>query len=275
MTTPSMSFRELVQLAAGLGCSDIEVRNDLSTPLFDGIAPEEAKALARAHGITLSAIAQVSAFNDGSNRALDQLHELADVGSRCGAKGVSLIPWLASSNSLNGHASAPDSREAIVEQLSYTLADFAPVLEQHELVGFIEPLGFKQASLRFKADAVAAITALGSGSCAPFQLVHDTFHHCLADEGSMFPEHTGMVHVSGVLPTNTNPVDFTDADRVLVNSQDVLGNLEQLEQLTHGGYEGPISIEAFAPAVHRLQNPEDALLACFNYIGPSLQTVAA
>ena len=147
-----MSFRELVRLAAGLGCSLIEVRNDLKTPLFDGLAPEEACATAHAQGVQITAVAEVAAFNDGSNRAFDQLCELADIASRCGANGVSLIPWLASGNTLE-----PISREACVEQLSHTFEEFAPVLAKHQLIGFIEPLGFQHASLRFKADAVAAM----------------------------------------------------------------------------------------------------------------------
>ena len=271
MTTPSMSFVELVRTAAALGCSGVEVRNDLNSMLFDGVTPEEAKATAEHQGVHIIAVAEVQAFNDGSDRALNQLQELSDLASRCGARGVSLIPWLA-----DGHKTKPTtmSSEAVVEQLSNTLADFAPILANHQLIGFIEPLGFAHASLRLKAEVVVEViesTKLNT----QFQLVHDTFHHYLADEAELFPEHTGLVHVSGVVSTDLSREQLSDAHRGLVNSEDRLGNLEQLKLLKHGGYQGPVSIEAFAPAVHNLKNPEEELLTCFNHIGPSMQTVAA
>ena len=47
MTVARLGFAELVALAADLGCVGIEVRNDLPQPLFDGMDPAEAGALAR------------------------------------------------------------------------------------------------------------------------------------------------------------------------------------------------------------------------------------
>lgn len=270
MTTPTLSFPELVELAAALGCSGIEVRNDLDGQLFDGLAPETAKVMAADQSVQIMAIAEVAAFNDGSERALDQLTQLADIASRCGAKGISLIPSLASdqeSDSLRLGANE------LKDQLNNTLANFAPVLEQHQLIGFVEPLGFKRASLRFKADIVALIKAAQLEST--FRLVHDTFHHHLANESELFPEHTGMVHVSGATSMNTASKELCDAQRGLVDDDDTLGNLEQLTHLSNGGYQGPISIEAFAPAVHNLQDPKAKILACLNHINSSLQVVAA
>lgn len=279
-----MSFQELVRTAAAIGCSGIEVRNDLDAPLFDGLSPEEAKVMAKEQGVQIIAVAEVAAFNDGSNRALHQLNELADIASRCGANGVSLIPAVASEDidvgivnaEVNADNVGVERVDTAVAQLNDILTTFAPVLIKHQVVGYIEPLGFKRASLRFKADVVAAIKAIkASGSEAPFQLVHDTFHHHVANESTMFPEFTGMVHVSGVVLITPAPEEFSDAHRALVTKNDTLGNLEQLTQLIHGGYQGPVSIEAFAPAVHNLQDPKEALLTCLNHIGPSTQVVAA
>lgn len=270
MTTPSISFLELVRMAAALGCSGVEVRNDLNTELFDGLSPEEAKAIAVQHGVQIIAVAEVPAFNDGSDRALTQLHELSDVASRCGARGVSLIPWLTDQNTSN---SATLTGSAVIDPLCSTLASFGPVLAEHGLFGFIEPLGFKHASLRLKGDVVAAIKASNTG--AQFQLVHDTFHHYLAQEPVLFSDYTGLVHVSGVECSTLSMDELTDAHRGLVSSDDRLGNLEQLNRLKNDGYKGPVSIEAFAPAVHQLENPTDVLMACYHHIGPSMQTVAA
>ena len=42
MTVAKLSYADLLDLAAGLGCVGVEVRNDLPQPLFDGMAPEAA-----------------------------------------------------------------------------------------------------------------------------------------------------------------------------------------------------------------------------------------
>jgi len=270
VTTASMSFRKLVKTAASVGCRSIEVRNDLNGELFDGESPEVAQAIASEQGLQIAAIAEVTAFNDGSRRAFGQLQVLADMATRCGASGISLIPWLAKSGS---GSPSKSSRAEISEKLGETLNEFAPILSQHKLIGFIEPLGFKHASLRYKADVIAAIKE--QNLMAEFQLVHDTFHHFVAQESALFPEHTAMVHISGVNLNHGPRETLVDTDRSWVKAGDRLENLEQLRQLAHGGYQGPISIEAFAPSVHNVQNPEEELLACFNHIGPSLQTIAA
>ncbi|MFM7336131.1 MAG: sugar epimerase, partial [Tabrizicola sp.] len=66
MTVARMSFRDLVGLAARLGCVGIEVRNDLPQPLFDGMDPEAAGDMVRAAGLRLLAVAEVKRFNDWS-----------------------------------------------------------------------------------------------------------------------------------------------------------------------------------------------------------------
>ena len=66
MTVARLSFRQLVALAADLGCVGIEVRNDLPQPLFDGLAPTDAGAMIREAGLRLLAVAEVKRFNDWS-----------------------------------------------------------------------------------------------------------------------------------------------------------------------------------------------------------------
>ncbi len=302
MTVPRMGFCDLVRTAAAIGCSGIEVRNDLGNVLFDGMPPKDAQGFAAEHGVQILAVAEVAAFNDGSGRALENVEELAQLAAECGALGVSLIPSLAEhdtpsiatqtvtantlgntahSTNANIRASAAQASDATVLQLRKTLTDFAPILDNHAVLGFIEPLGFEAASLRLKADVVAAINEVGFQS--RFRLVHDTFHHHVAAEHKLFPEHTGIVHVSGVINGAANGAvdkslavnELTDAHRGLVDANDTLNNLEQIQQLTLGGFTGPISIEAFSPLVHNLQDPQAALRTCFNHIGPSTKVNSA
>ena len=58
MTVARASYADLVRLAARLGCVGIEARNDLPQPLFDGMDPAEAGAMARDAGLRLLAVAE-------------------------------------------------------------------------------------------------------------------------------------------------------------------------------------------------------------------------
>ena len=80
--------------------------------------------------------------------------------------------------------------------LREALRALAPILAEAGIMGLVEPLGFEESSLRLKARRVEAIEDLDLGD--RFRLVHDTFHHYLAGEPRMFPDWTGLVHISGV-----------------------------------------------------------------------------
>ena len=64
MTVARLTFVQLLDLAAELGCIGIEVRNDLPQPLFDGLDPAAAGAMARDKGLRILAVAEVKRFND-------------------------------------------------------------------------------------------------------------------------------------------------------------------------------------------------------------------
>ncbi len=100
-----------------------------------------------------------------------------------------------------------------------------PMLEAHDLIGLVEPLGFEACALRYKEEAVEAIESLGA--TARFKLVHDTFHHTLAGGGPIFADHTGIVHISGVTDPSLAVSEMRDKHRVLVTRNDRLGNIEQ------------------------------------------------
>jgi 2-keto-myo-inositol isomerase len=119
-------------------------------------------------------------------------------------------------------------------------------------------------------DAIEALGAQGR-----FRLVHDTFHHHLAGGGPIFPEHTGMVHVSGVVDPHLSIGEMGDQHRGLVDGADRLGNLAQLAALEAAGYRGPVSFEAFAPETHALADPVAALRASMDFMRSHLAAKAA
>lgn len=264
MTVARLSFRELVALSRALGCVGIEVRNDLPRPLFDGMDPAEAGALVRDNGLRLLAVAEVKRFNDWSEDKAAEALALMRIARVAGAEAVSLIPRNDNQGMGNGERQA---------NLRVALRALKPMLEDHDLIGLVEPLGFEICALRTKSEAVEGIEAVGGAG--RFRLVHDTFHHTLAHGGPLFPDHTGIVHVSGVVDQEVGISEMRDAHRVLVVPGDRLGNLEQIAALQAAGWNGPVSYEAFSPEVHAHPDPATELAKSFEFVRSGLAARAA
>jgi 2-keto-myo-inositol isomerase len=264
MTVARLSFRELVALSQQLGCVGVEVRNDLPQPLFDGMDPADAGQHIRDNGLRLLAVAEVKRFNDWSDDKAAEALALMKIAKAAGAEAVSLIPRNDNLGMGNGERQAA---------LRVALKALKPMLEDHGLLGMVEPLGFEICSLRYKSEAVEGIEAVGGKD--RFKLVHDTFHHTLAHGGPLFPEHTGIVHVSGVVDQEVGISDMRDPHRVLVTPADRLGNIEQIAALQAAGWNGPVSYEAFSPTVHTLTAPAAELARSFELIRSGLAARAA
>jgi 2-keto-myo-inositol isomerase len=106
-----------------------------------------------------------------------------------------------------------------------------------------------------------------------FKLVHDTFHHHLADEGLFFPEWTGLVHISGVDDKAVSVADMRDGHRVLVGSADRLGNVPQLRTLLAAGYAGFASFEPFAAEIAAAKDIEKRLASSMAYLQDAVGVV--
>ena len=254
MTAPKLGWEAFADLAAGLGCVGVEYRNDLPGPLFGGADPAEVGAAVKARGLRFLALAEVKMFNDWSDAKAAEADALMKIAVAAGAEAVSLIPRN------DGVATERGESRKVTET---ALREILPMLRAHGLKAMVEPLGFAVCSLRYKdvlADAIDAVGGVGT-----YFMVHDTFHHALAGFGPIYPDLTGIVHVSGVkdmIPLD----DMRDPHRVLVDADDVLGNVAQIRALRRAGYEGPISYEPFAPQVHDLDNPRSALAASMKFI---------
>ena len=185
----------------------------------------------------------------------DKVQLLINQAKASGAETISLIP----------RNDAPDwSQAERMTALRGAIAAILPMLERVDMVALIEPLGFTSSSLHSKAEAVEAIEA--EGGLGRVKLVHDTFHHHLAGGGPIFPEHTGIVHISGVVDPTLKPEDMQDGHRILVDARDRLGNIAQIRALTEAGYAGAFSYEPFSPLVHALAEPEASIRESFAFI---------
>jgi 2-keto-myo-inositol isomerase len=270
MTAPRLDCRAFLDLAASIGCIGVELRNDLAdkglteASFFDGEAPGAIGPYARSKGLRLLGLSEAYGFNAWSDAMRAKVQLLIDQASDAGAESISLIPR----NDAPHYA--PGERD---EALRRSLGEILPMLDKVGLVALIEPLGFISSSLRRKADAVAAIEAVGGQ--ARYRLVHDTFHHHLAAETELFPDHTGIVHISGVVDPALRPDEMQDGDRILVDRRDRLGNVGQIGALLDRGYRGAFSFEPFSPEVHALVDPARAIEESMDYIRAHLARRAA
>lgn len=265
IAAPKLGCRAFLDLAASLGCVGVELRNDLaeknltSAAFLDGESPATIGAYARANGLRLLGLSEVYGFNAWSGAIRGKVERLIAQAVEAGAETISLIP----------RNDAPVySGSGRDDALRLALEAILPMLEGTGVVALIEPLGFVTSSLRFKADAVSAIRSVGGEG--RYRLVHDTFHHHLAGEEAVFPEFTGIVHISGVVDPRLGPEQMGDAHRVLVDECDRLGNLAQIQALAGLGYDGAFSFEPFSPEVHALADPAAALAESMRFVTGSL-----
>jgi 2-keto-myo-inositol isomerase len=254
ITAPRLSCRAFVDLAAQLGCSGIELRNDLvdkqltHQPFFDGEHPAEIGEYVRSKGIRLLGLSEVYGFNKWSEEMRGKTARLIDQAKLAGAESISLIP------SNDGENVADPQR---LDNLCLALSNILPMLNASSMIALIEPLGFTSSSLRYKREAVEAIRAVQGE--VRLKLVHDTFHHFLAGEREFFPHQTGIVHISGVADPMVPPGEMQDGHRILVTTEDRLGNVDQIRALHESGYSGCYSYECFSAAVHASANLKSEL----------------
>ncbi len=264
MTMPDTPFDAFVETAARLGCVGVEMRNDLGRPVFDGLSAREAGRKVRAHGLRLLGLSQVQPFNQWSDVIATETRVLIETAQAAGAEAILLIPC----NDGTGL-----DKTARRSNLTRALEAVLPMLEDADMNAMVEPLGFSSSSLRSKAELIDAIDAIGAGS--RIKMVHDTFHHTLADGGAIYPGKTGLVHISGVSDPEVPLSEMEDRHRVLLDHQDRLDNLGQINAFVDAGYTGVFSFECFAPEVHALPMPEEAIRASMNFISSHVRQRAA
>lgn len=256
MVAPTLSFADLIKAGAAIGVHQFEIRNDLAgNAILDGTAPETIRAEAAAGRAEIISINALQRFNEWTPEREAEAKELAAYAAACGAKALVLVPVN------DGSGQADGERQA---NLRTALAALAPILERAGLIGLVEPLGFQICSLRSKKEAAEAIAAISSAG--RFKLVHDTFHHVLAGEPELFPELTGLVHISGVDDETVGIDDMRDPHRVMVTQNDRLDNVGQIRSLLAAGYAGPFSFEPFAEDAARDADPATAARVSIDFI---------
>jgi 2-keto-myo-inositol isomerase len=260
MVAPRLPLPQFIEVAKALEIDKIEIRNDLAgNAILDGTSPEAVRQLTSAAGIEIISINALQRFNDWTPARAAEAEELAAYAEACGAKAIVLVPVNDGSGKLEGERQG---------NLRVALKGLIPILEKHSLIGLVEPLGFQICSLRSKREAVEAIAATGGEG--RFKLVHDTFHHVLAGEPELFPDRTGLVHISGVEDQVVSIDEMRDPHRVMVGIRDRLDNVSQIRALQAAGYRGPFSFEPFAAEMHAAKDPAKMVRASIEHIARAL-----
>lgn len=256
MTAPAMPIGDFLDLALSLGIHAVEIRNDLAgNAILNGTMPGEIRKLAEDRGIEIISINALQRFNEWTEARAREADELIAYARDCGAKALVLVPK-------NDGTGCEDGQRQ--QNLRESLSALKPLLQEADITGLVEPLGFAICSLSSKQEAAEAIEAVdGTGV---LKLVHDTFHHHLAGEPALFPAMTGLVHISGVTDAAVSVAGMRDSHRVLVDDDDRLDTVGQIRALLAAGYDGCLSFEPFAPSVHALVDPGAAVRESIDHI---------
>lgn len=262
MSCPTLTPLDLVDVASKLDFQGIELRNDVRNNSIADM--DTAKAVCDRAGLADIEVISVNAlypFNIWDDERKQQAEELARLANACGARALVCCPLVAADYSASAQERA--------DQLHLALSELRPILKSYSLKGLIEPLGFPISSLRYKQDVAEAILALGTNG--RFGLVHDTFHHCGAAEAKIYPEITGLIHVSGVEDPSISFDEMLDAHRLFLGPNDRLDSIGQIRQLLGAGFSGYVSFEPFADEIWEIEDPVPAIRACKNFIEAELR----
>lgn len=247
---PGVGMAEFFAIAAELGLGKVELRNDLpGGRIIDDLTPDQVRKLAAKHRIQILTINALQKFNLPSNlaKATQELKGLIELARSIGCRAIVLCPNNDTADTRTPAQSLRDTTAA--------LKAFRPQFESSGVLGYVEPLGFPESSLRSVLSASQAIREAG-GSC--YRMVFDTFHHYLGPDTAEDIEKkldvslVGLVHASGV-EAELDKGAMKDGHRVLVTSGDRMGNVAQIARLVARGYTGDVSLEPFSEQVQRLE----------------------
>jgi 2-keto-myo-inositol isomerase len=256
MVAPKLGYNAFFDLALRLGVTAVEIRNDIPTALMGNKNAKLIAALAKDKGITIVNVNALQRWNQWSKAKADEAKKLAEYTALTGAKNLILVPT-------NDKKFRPSSEERL-DGIRQALDGLKAILKDHGLIGCVEPLGFAECSLRLKSEALAAIDAVGGAK--RFKVTHDTFHHFVAGESETFGARTGLIHVSGVVDRKYTIDTMRDAQRCLVDANDMIDNKGQVKALMAQGYKGYVSFEPFAVEVHKSKQIARELARSMDYL---------
>ena len=261
MVAPNLLLDGFLTLARKVGAKAVEVRNDVDGREFaDGTPAKDLRRRISDAGLKVASINALQRFNDWMPDREREARALIEYAAALGAPGIVMCPVIAAN-----HGWSDAELEAKLRQ---SLKALKPIYIDHGVIGYVEPLGMVESTLRSQTRAIAAMADVdGFGA---FALCYDTFQYYRASDSKLFPEHIGLVHISGITRTDLAREALTEPDRGFVDANDICDNLGQLRQVGSAGYGGYVSMEPFDPRIHGADDVSAPLKASLDYVRSSL-----
>ncbi len=257
MVSPHRPLDDFLRLARAGGAEAVEIRNDIAGREFaDGAPARELRQRIENAGLAVASINALQRFNDWTPEREREATALIRCARDLGAPGLVLCPVIDAA-----HGWSEIELEAM---LRAALRGLKPILSDHGVTGYVEPLGMVDSTLRRQNIAAAALEEIGGQGS--FQICYDTFQHFRASDQAIFPEWIGLVHVSGIARADLSREALTEPDRGLVDDRDNALTIPQLRALRDAGYAGFVSVEPFDPKVWDDPGLEAALRASIAYM---------
>ena len=259
---PQLPLADFIALASSVGVRAIEIRNDIEGREFqDGTSATEVRARLDAAGLEVASVNALQRFNEWTPTRAKEAEAIIAYAAALGAPGLVLWPV---------HTEDHGWTEAEAERtLRDGLRQLRPILLDHGVTGYVEPLGMRGSTMKRQAMAVAAVGEIDGWDA--YQLCYDTFQFFRCGDTRLFPERIGLAHMSGIARADLAPGDLTEPDRGLIFLGDRVGNIPQLRALKATGYSGFVSMEPFSPAVQNDPELIAHLRASLDYVAALLK----
>ncbi len=260
---PQLPLAEFISLAVSSGVDAVEIRNDVEGREFaDGTLARDVKARLDAAGLTVASVNALQRFNEWTPARAKEAESIIAYAAELGAPGVVLCPV---HNEDHGWTEAEAERN-----LRDGLKKLRPILKDHGITGYVEPLGMKGSTMKRQDFAVAAVSEIDGWDA--YELCFDTFQFFRCNDEAIHYDRIGLAHMSGISRPDLDPRDLTEPDRGLVFIDDRVDNIGLLRNLIAGDFSGFVSMEPFSPVV---QNDPDLLAhlqASLGYVSSLLKS---
>lgn len=262
---PHLPLADFISLAVASGVKAVEIRNDIEGREFaDGTPAREVKARLDGAGLAVASVNALQRFNEWTPERAKEAAAIISYAADLGAPGVVLCPV---HNEDHGWSAADAERN-----LRDGLAKLAPILRDHGVIGYVEPLGMRGSTMKNQHMAVAAVGDVDGWDT--YQLCYDTFQFFRCGDTVLHQDRIGLAHMSGISRKDLQPGALTEPDRGLVFIDDRVDNIGMLRNLVAGGYSGFISMEPFNPAVQQDPDLLSRLRASLEYVAALLPKAA-
>ena len=259
MVAPRLPLDGFLALAKKAGAAAVEVRNDVEGQEFaDGSPALELKARIADAGLAVASINALQRFNDWTAERAGETEALFRYAAALGAPGIVMCPVIDANHGW--------SETELAAKLRQSLKAIKALASDTGVIGYVEPLGMVDSTLRSQRIAAEAIADVdGAG---PLQICYDTFQFYRAHDTKLYPELIGLVHVSGIARTDLPPEKLTEPDRGFVDAKDITDTAGQLKAIIARGYRGYVSMEPFDPKIHAADDVSEPLARSFAYLRP-------